>query len=144
MICTKRNDKWITLAFKLNTYPAAMRCLWEISIRSPLREIFQRPFRNISKDVFFVTSLRYLKYMSNRSLFSDVIKTSQKHLKKDVFCVTSLRRPKNIFCKYVSFFKNTSQKWFRVIYVGLLQYLIKQMWDRQKHSRNESFCGSRA
>ena len=42
---------------------------------------------------------------------------SKKHLKKDVFCV--------IFLWYSGFFKNTQQKWFRVISLGLLQYLIK-------------------
>ena len=29
--------------------PAGMRCLWEISIRSPLKVTSQRPLRNISK-----------------------------------------------------------------------------------------------
>ena len=57
--------------------------------------------------------------------FCDVFKTSQKHLKKDAFCVTSTRRLKNISRKYLWFFKNTSQKWFCVISVGLLQYLMK-------------------
>ena len=72
-----------------------MRCLWEISIRSPLRETFQRPLRNISKDVFFVTSLRYLKYMSKKMsffFFKDVFKTSQKHLSQVCF----------VFQKYVT------------------------------------------
>ena len=60
-----------------------------------------------------------------RSLSCDVFKTSQIHLKKDVFSVTSLRRLKNNSRKYFWFSKNTSQKWFRVISVGFLQYLIK-------------------
>ena len=57
-----------------------MRCLREISIRSPLRETSQRPLRNISE----------------KMSFCDVFKTSQKHLKKDAFCVTSLRRLEHI------------------------------------------------
>ena len=57
-----------------------MRCLWEISIRSALRETCQRPLRNFSKEM----------------TFCDVFKTSQKDLKIGVFCVTSLRRLEHI------------------------------------------------
>ena len=77
--------------------PARMRCLWEISIRSPLRETSQGTLRNISEEMTF---LRRLEDVSNasqkRCLFCDVCKTSQKHLKKDVFCMTSLRCLKHI------------------------------------------------
>ena len=71
-----------------------------------------------------MTSLRRLKHISKKMSF--------------------LWRLKNITRKYFWCFKNTSQKWFRGISVGLLQYLIKQIWDRQKHSRNETFCESSA
>ena len=127
---------------------AGMRCLWDVSNRSPLREKSQIPLKNISKrcrfcdvfktsqihlkkDVFFVTSLRLLKYISK--------KTSQIHLKKYVFQVTSLRRQtylkkrclfsdvKNISWKYLWLFQNITQKWFRAdkIYVWALKTLKK-------------------
>ena len=60
--------------------PTGMRCLWDVSIRSPLRETSQRPLGNTSKETFFC----------------DVFKTSQIHLKKDIFFVASLRRLKYI------------------------------------------------
>ena len=40
--------------------------------------------------------------------------------------MTSLGRLKNIFGKYLQFFKNIPQNWFRVISVELRQYLIKK------------------
>ena len=40
--------------------------------------------------------------------------------------MTSLGRLKNIFRKYLQFFKNIPQNWFRVISVELRQYLIKK------------------
>ena len=43
--------------FTDNDIPAGIRCLWEISIRSPLRETSQRPFRNISKEMTFLRRL---------------------------------------------------------------------------------------
>ena len=128
---------------KLKTsYPAGVRSLWELSIRYPLRETSQRPFRNISKemtfcdvyktfqihlkkDVFFVTSLRHLKNILKRCILCDVFKTSRTYLKKDVFSMTSLGHLKNISRKYLWFFKNTPQKRFRVISIRLLQYLTK-------------------
>ena len=64
----------------LMPFPVGMRCLWESSIRSTLRETF--------RDL--------LETSQKRWLFCDVFKTSQIHLKKDVFCVTSLRRLNNI------------------------------------------------
>ena len=57
-----------------------MRCVWEISIRSPLRQTYQRPLRTSQK----------------RWPFCDAFKTSHIHLKKDVFFVTSLRRLEHI------------------------------------------------
>ena len=74
-----------------------MRCLWDVSKRSPLRETSQRPLRNISKetsqihlkkDGFFETFLRRLKYISKKMSFCDVSKTSQIYIKKDVIFVT--------------------------------------------------------
>ena len=122
--------------------PAGVRSLWELSIRYPLRETSQRPFRNISKemtfcdvfktfqvhlkkDVFFVTSLRRRKNILKRCILCDVFKTSRVYLQKDVFSMTSLGHLKDISRKYLWFFKSTPQKWFRVISVGLLKYLIK-------------------
>ena len=64
-------------------YPAGKRCLWEISIKYPLRETSQRRLRNVSQEISFF----------------DVFKTSQILLGKDVFYVTSLRHLKNIFKK---------------------------------------------
>ena len=105
-----------------------MRCLWEISIRSLLREISQRPLSNISKELSFLWRLWDVsKTSQKRSFLCDVFKTSRAYLKKDVFPVTSLRRLKSISRKYFWFSKDTSQKWFRVISVGLLQYLIKKI-----------------
>ena len=132
--------------------PAGMRCLSEISVKSPLRETYRRDLSETSqerclfcqvfktfqihlkKDAFFVTSLRRLKNISKkmsfvwrledvsgisqkRCLFLDASETPQKHLSQ-VFLV---------FQKHVTKtrHKNTSQKWFRVISVGLLKYLIK-------------------
>ena len=116
---------WITSANDRLSQPA-----WDVSERSVSDLHWERYLRDLSE-----TSQK-------RYLFCDVFKTSQIHLKKYVFFVTSLRRLKNISKKMsfprhlrdVSktslasifwFSKNTSQKWFRVISVGLLQYLIK-------------------
>ena len=77
-------------------FPAGMTCLWEISIRSPLRDILETSQKHLKRDVFFVTSLKRLKYISKKISFCDVFKTSEIHLKKDVFCVTSLRRLEHI------------------------------------------------
>ena len=64
-----------------------MRCLWEISIRFPLREISQRPLRNISKKVSFLWRLWDVsKTSQKRCLLRDVFKTSLKHLSQ-VFLV---------------------------------------------------------
>ena len=75
-----------------------MGWVWEISIRSPLREIAQRPLGNISKEMFFfVTSLRRLKYISKKMSFPwrlwDVSKTLsqvflvfQKYVTKTISC----------------------------------------------------------
>ena len=38
----------------LSPYPANLRCLSKISIRSPLRETSQRPLRNILKEITFL------------------------------------------------------------------------------------------
>ena len=46
-----------------------------------------------------------------RCLFRDVSEASQKYLLQAR--------------KYLQFFKTTPQKWFRVISIGLLNYLIK-------------------
>ena len=68
-------------------YPAGMRCLWEISVRSLLREISQRPLRNISKGMSFSWRLYDVSNTSQkRCLFHNVSETSQKHLSQ-VFLV---------------------------------------------------------
>ena len=100
----------------------SLRDLNQISIDRDISETSQK---HLKRDVFFVTSLRRLKYISNRCFLFDVFKTSRAYLKKDVFSVTSLRRLKNVSRKYFWFSKNMSQKRFRVISVDLLIYLIK-------------------
>ena len=123
-----------------------MRCLWDVWNRSPLREISQKPLRNISKHL--------------KRLFYDVFKTSQIHLKKDVFQVTSLGRlrhiskkifilwrlwyvSKNISWKYLWLFKNNTQKWFLAgkINVWALKTLRKMkrrfLWAMHSH---QSVC----
>ena len=57
--------KWLTFRL-IRMIPSGMRCLWEISIISSLRETSWRPLRNISKEMTekdggFLTSLRRLK-----------------------------------------------------------------------------------
>ena len=96
--------------------PAGMRRLWDISIRSPLRETSQRHLRDISKKTSF---LRRLWDISNTSqkirLSCDIFEMSQMHLKKDVFCETFLRRlayisKKTSFTRRLWDVSNTSQK----------------------------------
>ena len=95
--------KCVIIAILHVTYRADMRYLWEISVRSPLRDI---PLRNISKEMnFFVTSLWRLTNMSKRMYFCDVFKTSRAYLKRDVYSATSLRRLRFISCKYLWFFQ---------------------------------------
>ena len=113
---------------------------WDVSERSQSDLHWERCLRDLSE----TTQKRciFCDVFSKKCLFCDVFKTSQKHLKKDAFSVTSLRRLdyiskkmsfsvtslrrlKNISRKYFWFFKNTSQKIFRVISVGSWQYLIK-------------------
>ena len=78
--------------------PAGMRCLWEISIKPPLRETSQRPLRNISKKMTFLWQLyddvsnKFKKtclvwrpqdvssISQKRCLLCDASETSQKHL----------------------------------------------------------------
>ena len=130
-----------------------MRCVWEISIRSPLRETPKRLLRNISKemtfwrhlqdvsntsqkDVFFVMSLRRLKNTSKMMSFvwrlEDASSISQKRC---IFCDVSETSPKHlsqvflIFLKYPT--KVISCDLRRVItildkiYVGALETLKK-------------------
>ena len=68
----------------------SLRDLNQISIERDISETSQK---YLKRDVFFVTSLRRLKYIS----------------KKMSFFVASLRRLKNISRKYFWFFKNISQ-----------------------------------
>ena len=101
----------ITCIEKKNTLratPADMRCLWDVSIRSPLSsktsqkhlksDVFKTPQIHLKKDVFFATILRRLKYISKKMffvwglygvsnisqkgclLFCDVSDTSQKYI----------------------------------------------------------------
>ena len=135
---------WIWVYTEPSAQPAGMRCPWEISIKSLLKETSQRPLRNISKEMTFCDSFKrsqiYLKKSflwpledvsktsQKRHLLYDVSKMSRAYLKKDDSSVTSLRRLKNTSRKYLWFFKNEfviAQKWFRVIFARLLQYLIK-------------------
>ena len=82
-----------------------------------------------------------LRDFNQISIETDISETSQKHLKRDDFFVTSLRHLKYISkkmsfmwrrwkvsktsLKYFWFFIKNARKWFRVISVGLLKYLIK-------------------
>ena len=114
-----------------------LRDLLETSqIRWIFCDVFKTSHIHLKKDDFSVTSLRRLKNISKEMSLCHVFKTSRAYLKKDVFSVTPLKRLKNISRKCLWFFKYSPQKWFRVISAGLLQYLIKQMWGRHKHSRN--------
>ena len=85
------------------------------------RDISETSYKHLKGDDFFLTSLRRLKYKSRKMTFCDVFKTSQKFVKKYVFSVTSKKHLSQVF---VVFQKNPPY-WFRVISVGLLQYLIK-------------------
>ena len=89
-----------------------MRCLWEISIKSPLREISQTSLRNISTEM----------------PFCDVFKTSQKHLKIDVFCATSLRRLEHISkrCLFRDV-SETSQKHLSQVFLVFQKYVTKMI-----------------
>ena len=106
-----------------------MRCLWEISIRSPLREIFQRPLRNISKDVFFVMSLRRLKYISKNISFSwrlwDVSKSSLKRRRLcDAFKTSRTYLSKRCLFREVS---ETSQKHLSQVFLVFQKYVTKMI-----------------
>ena len=74
------------------------------------RDISNTSQKHFKRGVFFVTSLRRLKYISKRTFFCDVFKTSQIHLIKYVFFVMSLRllRKHLIKCIFCDVFK-TSQ-----------------------------------
>ena len=81
------NSTYVRTFLWLVLHPAGMRCLWEISVRSPLREISQRPLRNMSKEMSFSWSLYDISNTSQkRCLFHNVSETSQKHLSQ-VFLV---------------------------------------------------------
>ena len=53
----------------LSLYPAGIRRLWDISIRSSLRDTSLRHLKYISKDVFPATSLRIPKCTSRKMSF---------------------------------------------------------------------------
>ena len=80
----------------------SLRDLTQISIEIDISETSQK---HLKRDVFFVTSLRRLKYISKKMFFCDVFKTSQAYLKKDVFSVTSLRCPKTFLACILVFQK---------------------------------------
>ena len=84
----------------------SLRYLNQVSVE---RDISKTSQRHLKKDVFFETSLRYLKYISKktsflrhlwdvlnasqeRCLFWGIFKTFRIHFQKDAFYVTSLRR----------------------------------------------------
>ena len=113
------NVGWFSSGKKLSviklqtSYPAGGRSLWELSIRYPLRETSQRPFRNISKEM----------------TFCDIFKTYQIHLKNDVFFVTSLRRLKNILkrCICVTSLRRLQRIWRKMSFPW-------RLWDISKTS----------
>ena len=115
--------------------PGGMKCLWDVSNRSPLRE-----------DVFFVMSLWRLKYISKKMSFlwplyhvsntshkrcfsGDVFKASQTYLKNDVYSLTSLICPKNKSWKYLWLFKNITQKWFRADKIDVWALKTLKKWN---------------
>ena len=63
---SKNQIKEVVYKWRNGRSSPGMRCLWEISIRSLLGETAQRPLRNLSKKMIFVTSLRRLKYISKK------------------------------------------------------------------------------
>ena len=90
-----------------------MRCLWEISIRSPLRKASQRPLRNISKEITFLRRLKHISrkmpfewhlwdvsiISQKRCLFRDVSKTYQNYLSQ-VFVFFQKYLTKMIWCDF--------------------------------------------
>ena len=124
---------------------AGMKCLWEISIRSPLRETSQRPLRNISKVWIFCNVFkRRLKYISKKMSFVCVFKTSPRYLKKDVYSVTCPRRLKISHSSICGFSKIPCENgfaWFPLRYWNI-------WWNRCGTVRNsqefETFSGSSA
>ena len=87
----------------------SLRDLTQISIEIDISETSQK---HLKRDVFFVTSLRGLKYISKKMFFCDVFKTSQAYLKKDVFSVTS----------------ETSQKYLLQVFLVFRKYFTKMIW----------------
>ena len=93
-----------------------MTRLWDISIRSPLRETSQRHLRDISKKTPFLRRLWDISNISQkRRLSYDIFETSQMYLKNDVF-FEAFKIPLQYISKKVSFMWrlwdvwNTSQK----------------------------------
>ena len=90
-----------------------MRCLWDISIRFPLREIPQRPLRNISKEMCFLWRFQEVSNTSQkRFLLCDVFKTSWAYLKK------------RYLYRDVS---ETSQKHLSQLFLVFQKYVIKMV-----------------
>ena len=110
------------------------RHLKDLSETSQKRRLFWDVFKtsqiHLKKDVFFVTSLRRLRYVSKKMSFlwalkdvsdtsqkicfsGDVFEASQTYLRKDVYSLTSLICLKNMSWKYLQLFKNITKKWFR-------------------------------
>ena len=87
----------------------SLRDLTQISIEIDISGTSQK---HLKRDVFFVTSLRGLKYISKKMFFCDVFKTSQAYLKKDVFSVTS----------------ETSQKYLLQVFLVFRKYFTKMIW----------------
>ena len=101
-----------------------MRCLSDVSIRSPLRETSQKPLKNISE----------------KCLFCDVFKTSQVHLKKVVFHVTFLRRLKRISktCQFYDV-SDTSQNNLLKVFLTIQKNptkMVFQFYDVSDTSQN--------
>ena len=79
--------------------PGGMRYLWEIPIRSPLRETSQRPLRNISKRCLLCNIFKISGISQKRCLFRDVSVTSHKHLSQ-VFLVFQKYPTRMISCDF--------------------------------------------
>ena len=55
--CKCKLQQTLVKSLKICLNPARIRCLWDVSIRSPLRETSQRPLGNISKETHFLLRL---------------------------------------------------------------------------------------
>lgn len=137
--------KIIKIFFSKETWLAVLM-LQALGSRLQLCYKRSRPTQYPVRDVFerFQLHLYWQKYLKDLSETSQewwlvrvVFKTSKIppkmyffamskiHFKRDAFYVTPLTLLKSIFCKSLLLLKNNSQKWFCVISIKFMKYLIK-------------------